>query len=104
MRTGLFVALILVGISYTQSVNLRIYEEFEFGRNADEDGTATVDNAMNDNEDSEFEIRINSVEDEGKDFVDDSEEDEDGDDDPCLSEPELPECNVDEEEEPPTIL
>ena len=67
MRTRLFLALTLVGISYTQSVKLRIYEEFEFGRNADEDGTATVDNAMNDNEDSEFEIRINSVEDEGKD-------------------------------------
>ena len=143
MRTRLFFALILVGISYTQSVNLRIveenreaasldddiavdwtdldeeialevnanngvknndgYEKFGFERNSDEDGTATVDNAMDDNEDSEFEIHINSVEDEGKELEDDSEEDEDGDDDPCLSEPDLPECN-DKEEEPPTIM
>ena len=142
MRTRHFLTLILVGISYTLSVNLHIvernleaasldndiaedwadldeklalavnanngfgnvnqnyggYEEFEVERNSDEDGTATLDDAIDDNEDSEFEIHINSVED------DDSEEDEDEDDDPCLSEPDLPECNVDEEEEPPTIL
>ena len=59
---------------------------------------------MDDNEDSEFEIHINSVDDEDNELEDDSEEDEDGDDDPCLSEPDLPECNVDEEEEPPTIM
>ena len=144
MRTRLFLALILGGISYTQSVNIRKvedyrgevsldddkavdwadlneeiplavnanngvenydgYEELEFERNSDDDGTATLDNAMDDNEDSEFEIHINSVEDEGQELEDDSEEDEDGDDDPCLSEPDLPECNNDEEEEPPTIM
>ena len=144
MRTRLLLALILAGISYTQSVNLRKvegyrevasldddkavdwadldkeiplavnanngvqnddgYEELDFESNYDEDGTATLDNAMDYNEDSEFEIHINSVEDEGQELEDDSEEDEDGDDDPCLSEPDLPECNVDEEEEPPTIL
>ena len=142
MRTRHFLTLILVGISYTLSVNLRIvegnlevasqdndiaedwanldeklalpvnanngfgnvrqnydgYEEFEVERNSDEDGSVTLDDAIDDNGDSEFEIHINSVED------DDSEEDEDEDDDPCLSEPDLPECNVDEEEEPPTIL
>ena len=148
MRTRLFLPLILVGISYTQSVNLDIveqnrqaasldndivgdwadldeetalavnannvlghevqnddrYEAFGVERDSDEDDTATLDDTIDDNENSEFEIHINSVEDEGNEIVDDTEEDEDEGDDPCLSEPDLPECNDDEEREPPTIL
>ena len=148
MITRLFIALILVGISFTKCGNLRIvegnreaaskdndiavewadldeeialgfnanngfgntrqyndgHEKFEVERNFEEDGTATLEDAIDDNDDSELEIHINSVEEEDEELEDYSEEGDDEGDDPCLSEPDLPECKAEEEEEPPTIM
>ena len=64
--------------------------EFEDNRNYDEDGIAELDYDNDGEEDSEIEINFNALKNED-DVLND---DDDGDIDPCLSEPDLPECTV----------
>ena len=64
--------------------------EFEDDRNSDEDGIAELDYDIDGAEDSEIEINFNALKN-GDDVLND---DDDEDIDPCLSEPDLPECAV----------
>ena len=64
--------------------------EFEDDRNSDEDGIAELDYDIDGEEDSEIEINFDALKDE-EDVLNDE---DDEDIDPCLSEPDLPECTV----------
>ena len=64
--------------------------EFEDDRNSEEDGIAEMDDDINIEEDSEIEINFNALKDDDDILNDDDDEVQD----PCLSEPDLPECTV----------
>ena len=74
--------------------NLREYDnkdvEFEDNRKSDEDGIVELEYDIDREEDSEIEINFNALKDEDDVLNDDDDEDID----PCLSEPDLPECTV----------
>ena len=63
---------------------------FEDNRNSDKDGIAELDYDNDGEEDSEIEINFNALKNEDDVLNDDDDEDID----PCLSEPDLPECTV----------
>ena len=68
--------------------------EYEFDRNNDEDDSFELDDAIDEDDDTEFKIDFNSLRDEGNKM-----NDEDENVDPCISEPDLAECNEDQNED-----
>ena len=67
--------------------------EYEFDRNSDKDGSSELDDDIDEDDETAFEINLSSITNEGSGRNDGNEEDEDVD--PCVSQPHLPECNED---------
>ena len=87
-----------IGLAFNANyefANLREYDdddvELDYDRNSDIDENTELDYDTNGEEDSEIEINFNSLKDEG----DVENDDDDEDQDPCVSEPSLPECKDD---------
>ena len=98
IKKRLNVLLFLFGISYIRNVNLRIVDGTREARSIDND--MAIDVVGQDNElilafngNNGFSTLRNDVEEQDDDI------DEDVNNDPCLSEPDLPECKEDENED-----